>query len=491
MQNISRPFSHILQAAILVITSLVIMYVAMRMDWVFGIVIGALPLAILTFLFLLTKTYWLFIAIFIINYYIMGISRYVEGLQGGIIMDLTIGCTFISLLICGFQKDQVVSWKRAATPLTLLTFAWLVYVFAAFFNPEQKAAPLGSQAWMVGARGFAIYFFVISVLAQAVITKYKQMKILIFIWSILTITAVVKALWQEYVGWDAAESYWLFAKGGATTHIIFSGTRYFSFFTDAANFGCSMAFSLVVFAIAGLGEKNIPLKIYYWAIAGLATYGMLSSGTRVAIAIPFVGVFCLIVFSKQFSKILIFSILFAFVFAFFKYTTIGEGYAFIRRTRTAFNATEDASFKTRLRNQAKMKTYLATRPFGVGIGLGGGKALEYNPKGYMSQIPTDSWLVLIWVEAGIVGLSLYILLLLLILAFGAYTIMFRLKNKELRFYMIGLFGAIAGMAVASYANEIFGQFPNGFIVYIGLAMIYVSPYFDKELAEREKTIEKK
>ena len=76
------------------------------------------------------------------------------------------------------------------------------------------------------------------------------------------------------------------------------------------------------------------------------------------------------------------------------------------------------------------------------------------------------------------------------MGYGAYIIMFKLKNNELRHYMIGLYGGIIGMIIASYANEAFAQFPNGFIVYTGLAFIFVSPHFDKELAEKEP-IEKK
>lgn len=66
------------------------------------------------------------------------------------------------------------------------------------------------------------------------------------VWAILTLTAVIKAIWQKYVGFDSAEKYWLYVLGGSTTHIIYSGIRYFSFFSDAANFGAGMGFSMVV-----------------------------------------------------------------------------------------------------------------------------------------------------------------------------------------------------------------------------------------------------
>ena len=44
---------------------------------------------------------------------------------------------------------------------------------------------------------------------------------------------------QKYIGFDSFETKWL-NEGGATTHIIWSGVRYFSFFTDASNMGANM-----------------------------------------------------------------------------------------------------------------------------------------------------------------------------------------------------------------------------------------------------------
>ena len=215
---------------------------------------------------------------------------------------------------------------------------------------------------------------------------------------------------------------------------------------------------------------------------------MFQSGTRVAIAIPFVGIASYLVLSKRVKIILIFGGLLIFMFVFFKYTNIGEGNSTIRRARTAFNPNEDASFLVRKNNQEKMKIYMVNKPFGIGIGLSASRAHKYGSYTKLSEIPTDSWMVLIWIETGIVGLCLYIGFLLFILVYCAYIIMFKLKNQELRQYMMGLYGGIAGLMVSNYATEALAQFPNGFIVYIGLAMISISPYFDKEIEEKEQKL---
>ena len=45
---------------------------------------------------------------------------------------------------------------------------------------------------------------------------------------------------------------------------------------------------------------------------------------------------------------------------------------------------------------------------------------------------------------------------------------------------------IAGVVVMAYANEVFGQIPTGAIIYMSMAFIFLSPRFDKELAEAEE-----
>ena len=81
------------------------------------------------------------------------------------------------------------------------------------------------------------------------------------VWSVLTLIAVGKACMQKFFGFNAAENYWLFVLGGRSTHIIHSGVRYFSFFSDAANFGGSMGLSMVVFSISALYYRNSRLKL--------------------------------------------------------------------------------------------------------------------------------------------------------------------------------------------------------------------------------------
>ena len=217
---------------------------------------------------------------------------------------------------------------------------------------------------------------------------------------------------------------------------------------------------------------------------------MLISGTRSALAVPFTG-FAVFIFLSRHVKVAAGGVLLLIAaFVFLNYTHIGQGNALIRRARSAFN-TNDPSYRLRLENQRKLRVLMADKPFGAGLGMGGGKALQHNPNSEIAQIPTDSWFVMVWVETGIVGLLLHISILLYILGRGAWLIFFRLKDKRLRGLTAGLLAGIAGIVVASYANEIFGQIPTGVIMYMSMSFIFLAPSYDRELAEQRRLEEGK
>ncbi|MGL5690441.1 MAG: O-antigen ligase family protein [Bacteroidales bacterium] len=448
----------------------------------FGIGLALVPTIFYALICILNNPFLAFLWVNILNYFIMGIVRYIPSLQGGIIMDLTITFSFIVFVLYINLNNKKIEWKRSVNLLNLSILIWLLYCIAQLFNPESVSV----AAWLTGVRGEAIYFFLIVLMTQLVCTKYQHMRIYVAIWSVLVLLAVMKALMQKFVGFDSGETRWLYVDGFARTHILQTSIRYFSFFTDAANFGSGMGYSMFFFSIISFVRNSLAERLYYLFVALMAGYGMMISGTRTAMVVPFAALFVYILLRKDFKKIIYMSLLLAGALIFFKYTTILNGNGEIRRMRSAFHPENDPSYLVRLANQQKMKVYMADRYFGVGIGLGGGKAKRYAPNAYMSQIATDSWFVMIWVETGIVGLLLHILTLLMILAGGAYILLFKIRDDDLRTYLIAFYAGLTGMIAASYANEIFGQLPNGFTIFTGMAFVYLGPYYDRELSEAKQ-----
>ena len=177
-------------------------------------------------------------------------------------------------------------------------------------------------------------------------------------------------------------------------------------------------------------------------------------------------------------------------YVFFKYTTIAQGNEQIRRMRTAFDP-NDASLQVRLENQKRLRIYLASRPFGGGIGLGGVKAQRYLPNAFLSNVATDSWYVLIWVEQGIVGLLLHLFILFYILIKGSLHVMFKIRDPMLRLKMAALTSGMFGVMVASYGNAVLGQMPTSILIYISMALMLNAEKFDTPVppgaAELQKT----
>lgn len=457
------------------VCALAIAYVTLRMGYIFGAIFSVLPLIVYFVLYAIKNPYWAYTVLFIANYFIMGLSRYVLSFQAGLILDGLILFNLAVLLIRSCYKD--VGWNRARNGLTLAALIWFLYCALELFNPE--STPL---AWARSVRGIAIYFVCIAVLTPIIFYRYKDLKRILALLSILTLLAVLKAYIQKTFGFDAFESRWLYTGGGMTTHIIRSGTRYFSIYSDAANFGAGMGFAMVVFSIAAIYMKNKWHKYYYLAVAAAATYGMLISGTRSAFIIPMVGYGLYFIISKNVRIAVAGTLLLIGMFAVLKYTHIGHGVAEIRRLRSTFN-TNDPSLQVRYRNQKLLAEYMKERPFGGGIGMAGAKAKELYPNTFLSQIPTDSWFVMVWVELGIVGLILHISILLYILGYGCYLVLFRIRDRQLRGVVSALNAGVFGIMVASYGNEIYGQLPTGIIVYMSEAFIFLSLRYDKEIAE--------
>jgi O-antigen ligase len=213
---------------------------------------------------------------------------------------------------------------------------------------------------------------------------------------------------------------------------------------------------------------------------------MMISGTRGAISVPFAGIMLYIILRKNYKVMIIGAMVMVAVFAFFNYTYIGQGNGTIRRMRTAFNP-EDASLQTRINNQQRIKGYLASRPFGGGIGATGALGQKYNPGSFLSQVPTDSWYVMVWMEGGIVGLILHLCLLFYILARASFMVLFRLKNDAVKVAVMAMASGMFGIMVASYGNPVLGQMPVGILLYSCMAFIFLAPRLDREVALQYET----
>ena len=411
------------------------------------------------------------ILLIILGFFVIGINRYVPA-AWGLSIDGILILIYLALFFKGFAKK--ISWSKAKSTLTLVVTIWMGYIVLQIGNPQAQSI----EAWFYAMRGVALYQFLAIPLLFILFNKQKDLNTFFIIWGLLSLLATLKGLQQFQFGVDAFEQRWL-DQGGSDTHILFGKLRIFSFYSDAGQFGAAQGHAGVVFGILALFKKgNVKLKIFFTFVALAGFFGMLISGTRGAIAVPALGGVMFLILQKNAKILILGGVLGVMVYVFFAHTSIGQGNAEIRRMRTAFDPNE-ASLQVRLANQNKLKGYLASRPFGGGVGATGNWGQRFTPHTFLANTATDSWYVMIWADTGVVGLILYLCMIFFILFTGAYNVMRKIKDDWLKAQIAALTCGMAGIMMASYGNGVFGQMPTGMLMYVSMVFMFISPKIDQ------------
>ena len=458
--------------AINTILILVLVFLIYKLK-VFGIALFTASIPITFLLVYLFKNPKLGIIISLIaSFFVTGLARYISA-PWGLSIDFILVLTYIAVFFKNYYERSI--WKKSRSFVTILISFWMFYILIQLLNPEAISKP----AWFYSMRGLALYQWLSIPLIFMLFNTPKDLDRFFLLWGTLSILGSLKGLMQLYIGVDPFEQRWLDG-GGAQTHVLFGQLRIFSFYSDAGQFGASQALSFVVFGILTIYLKGNKLKKYFYAIVALlGLYGMFISGTRGAISVPGMGGLLLIVLHKNKTTLIIGSIIALAAYIFFAHTFIGQGNYQIRRMRTAFDG-NDPSLQVRLNNQRKLVGYLASRPFGGGVGATGNWGKRFTPNTFLANTATDSWYVTIWADTGIVGLVYYSIMILSILFVGMYNVIFKLKNSNFRSKIMAITCGLAGILVASYGNGVFSQMPTAIIMYISIAFIVNASKIEKK-----------
>ena len=440
-------------------------------------------IGVISLLFVIALIYVIFkkpktgiILLIILGFFVTGIARYIPA-PWGLSIDGLLVLIYLALFFKGFENK--IPWRKAKSPLTLVVTIWMGYILLQTINPETQSI----EAWFYAMRGVALYQWLVIPLLFMLFNKSKDLSNFFIIWGVLSLIGTLKGLIQFKFGVDPFEQRWL-DQGGAETHILFGKLRVFSFYSDAGQFGASQGHSGVVFGILALLKKNnLKLKTFFLIVALAGFFGMLISGTRGAIAVPALGGIMFLILQKNIKILILGGILGIAVYVFFAHTTIGQGNAEIRRMRTAFDPNE-ASLQVRLANQNKLKGYLASRPFGGGVGATGNWGQRFTPHTFLANTATDSWYVMIWADTGIVGLVYYLLMIFFILFTGAYNVMIKIKDRWLKNQITALTCGMVGIMMASYGNGVFGQMPTGILMYVSMVFMFISPKMDQLIQKK-------
>lgn len=397
-----------------------------------------------------------------------GISRYSTAPVG-----LAIDVLLLLTLIAASFKLKKRNYKFLKNPLVYGMALWTLFTIAEIFNPESRSF----AAWFYAVRGLSLYMIQLIILCLLLLNDRKELKTFLRVWIVWSFIAGLWAMKQVYIGLNSYEQAWLNA-GAYKTHLLFGQLRAFSFYSDAGQFGAAMGHILLICLVLALGPFKFFEKIMYWVLAAFFFWCMAISGTRGALFVPLVGFFVYLILSRNFKILTAGGVVMAILFYILKFTFIGQSNYQIQRLRSALN-TNDASFQVRLDNQRKLVTYLSSRPLGGGIGSAGYWGQRFSPGTFLAETPTDSWYVRVWVETGIIGLWVHIAVIVCLLITG-FVCVTKMKNDlALRQKAIALFAGFAGIAVASYGNQVIGQTPTSIVTFFSIVFVWFAYRWDK------------
>lgn len=425
-----------------------------------------------------------FWALIVINYFL---QMHDSPMPSGIPMSLWNEMLEIILLaIAIIDTRQELGFNKC---LNLMLFALIIWCGFCTLQMLNDTCDLGIDigAWYTGARLMAFQILYAFIVFSIYISTPKILINYIRLWAILSLFSAFWTWKQKNIGFTPTEYNWLYNGPGQVTHLLNARTlvRYFSTFSDAANYGCNAAAAAVAFFIFAITGKIKWERVFFALISICVIWGMFQSGTRTAIFCMAAGFMVFVVLSKSFKIAIPFGIFFALFMAFLIFTNIGNGNQQIRRMRSAFNK-DDASANVRDINKASIRKYIKDAPWGLGIGSTQANIPPNNVYRKLSDIPPDSEYVYIWVHTGVIGLTVFITTTLIMFVGACWVVMFRLKNRSLIGIGAGLCCAFVAIQLGAYANQILMQFPNCLTFYGGLSIVYILPYLEADWIEYER-----
>ncbi len=399
------------------------------------------------------------------------------------LVDEAIELLLIAIAIIDTRTQ--IHFERTFNIMLFAISIWFGFCLVEIFN-DTCGLGININAWFTGARLMALHLVWILIVFSLYITSPRILIRYLKIWAYLSLFSAFWTWKMAYIGLTSAETSFLYG-AGMNTHLLQAGTliRYWSTFSDAANYGCNAASSALAFIIFGITSKIRKDKTFFILVSIAVIWGMFQSGTRTAMLCMVGGFGVFLILSKSFRIMVPSAIVGAILLGLLIFTNIGNGNQQIRRMRSAFDK-KDASANVRDINKAAITKYMKDAPWGIGIGMYTDNIPTWNKFKLLSEIPPDSEYVFIWVRTGVIGVSIFALCMIIILAGGSYIVLFRLKNKSLIGIGGGLCAAFTSIQLGGYANQVIYQYPNGVTFFGGMAIVYLLPYIEREWIEYEQ-----
>ncbi len=393
----------------------------------------------------------------------------------------------IILIAMAIIDVKEAKFERCGNIMLFALSIWCGYCILQVLN-DTCGLGIDIGGWFTAARMMAFQLLYAFIVFTIYISSPKILVKYLYIWGALAFFASFWVWKQQYIGFTVAENAFLQGRG-RSTHFLQAGTliRYFSIYSDAANFGIGIASTAVAFIIFGITAKIKKYKYFFLTVGGACAWAMFPSGTRTAMVCLMAGLMVYIFLSKSIKIAIPFTILFGIFAIIIVFTNIGQGNQQIRRMRSAFNK-DDASANTRSINQEAMKKYMKEAPWGIGMNIGYQNVPANNKYTFMAKVPPDSEYVYIWIHTGVIGITTFLICTAIMILGACRVVLFSLKSPSLRGIGAGLTCAMVSQQLGGYGNQVLMQFPNGLVFFGGLTIVYVLPWIEKEWIEYENEI---
>ena len=424
---------------------------------------------------------FLFWALLVVNYFVQMRDFPLSGIP----TSLPNEALEILLILIAIIDVKEARFERAANMMLFMLIIWCSFCTLEVLN-DTCGLGVNIAAWYQGVRMMAYQMMYIFLVFTLYITNPKVLIRYLYVWGGMALFAAFWVWKQKTIGMTPKEDAWLHGPG-LSTHIIQGGTliRYFSIYSDAANFGVGTASTAVAFLIFGITSKIRKHKTFFLVTGLICAWAMFPSGTRTAIACLMAGFAVYMFLSKSLKIAVPVTIVFALFVFFLAFTRIGQGNQQIRRMRSAFDK-NDASSEQRTINQRTMKRYMSEAPWGIGIGMYGNQVPPTNKYRLMSTIAADSEYVFIWIRTGTVGIIVFLVTTAIMLLGACWIVFFRLQSPSLRGIGAGFCCAMVSQQLGGYGNMVLLQFPNCLVFYGGLSIVYILPIIENEWIEYER-----
>ena len=184
----------------------------------------------------------------------------------------------------------------------IMLFALIIWCTFCTLQVLNDTCDLGINigSWYTGARMMAFQILYAFIVFSIYINSPKLLINYLRFWAVLSLFSAYWTWKQIHIGLTPIESAFLYGPG-SRTHILNAGTliRYFSTFSDAANYGCNAAAAAVTFIIITITSKITLERLFFGIVSICVIWGMFQSGTRTAIFTLGAGLATFVVLSKS------------------------------------------------------------------------------------------------------------------------------------------------------------------------------------------------